>query len=309
LAAEQECSVRTVHRDLAVLELAGVPYTYDWYHDCYRVHPDYRFPALNLTEDELLGQATAAVIAGAPGLDIGTGARPATRKLEVASGERVAQMLAEAQRITAVLDLKLADHRQHRDMLSTVQRALLSRRQLAGRYRSPHQPRTVSLRLHPCRLCLVRQAWYLIGRPADNDQLRTYRVTRFQSLRMLDDPADVPEEFDLRAYFGDAWGVYRGDKTYEVEIRFSPEAAALVTETTWHHTQTVRRHKDGSVTLGFRVDGLEEILWWVLGWSGRARVIRPPELRAMLVKQLRTALEMNQDPPGESREGLGGRHR
>jgi predicted DNA-binding transcriptional regulator YafY len=113
----------------------------------------------------------------------------------------------------------------------------------------------------------------------------------------------------LRAYFGDAWGVYRGDKTYEVEIRFSPEAAALVTETTWHHTQTVRRHKDGSVTLGFRVDGLEEILWWVLGWSGRARVIRPPELRAMLVKQLRTALEMNQDPPGESREGLGGRHR
>ena len=45
LARELECSTRTVFRDLNVLELAGVP----WYHDeserCYRVRPDFRFPA------------------------------------------------------------------------------------------------------------------------------------------------------------------------------------------------------------------------------------------------------------------------
>jgi hypothetical protein len=62
----------------------------------------------------------------------------------------------------------------------------------------------------------------------------------------------------LRAYFGNAWAVYRGDVSYEVEVRFVPEAAALVTETTWHHTQQARRNEDGSVTLSFRVDGLQE---------------------------------------------------
>jgi hypothetical protein len=41
----------------------------------------------------------------------------------------------------------------------------------------------------------------------------------------------------------------------------------------------VRRHKDGTATLTFQVDGLEEILWWVLGRSGRVRVANPPELR------------------------------
>jgi hypothetical protein len=62
----------------------------------------------------------------------------------------------------------------------------------------------------------------------------------------------APGEFDLRAYFGNAWSVYRGDPSYEVELRFSPGAAGLVTETTWHHTQESRRHDDGSVTLNVR---------------------------------------------------------
>ncbi len=46
------------------------------------------------------------------------------------------------------------------------------------------------------------------------------------------------------------------------------KAAYLVTETTWHHTQAVKRHEDGRVTLSFRVDGLDEIFRWVFGWSG-----------------------------------------
>jgi predicted DNA-binding transcriptional regulator YafY len=115
----------------------------------------------------------------------------------------------------------------------------------------------------------------------------------YNSLHKLDVTADVPEDFDLRAYFGDAWAVFRGDRSYHVEVRFAPEAAPLVIETTWHHTQQARRHKDGSVTLTFRVDGLEEIARWLLGWAGWVEVVRPAELRAMVVEQLRRALELN----------------
>ncbi len=55
-------------------------------------------------------------------------------------------------------------------------------------------------------------------------------------------------------------------------------------ETTWHHTQKARRHKDGSVTLSFQVDGLEEIARWLLGWAGWVEVEGPAELRAMVVE-------------------------
>jgi predicted DNA-binding transcriptional regulator YafY len=276
------------------LEFAGVPWYFDKQAQCYRVRPDYHFPVLNLTEAGVLGQAVATTLAEAPSLNIGAGARATTEKLAATSRDTAQRILADASQLVAVLDLKLADHARHQEIIRSIQWALLQRKQVIGRYQSPYKTNAVSLRLHPYRLCLVKQAWYLIGRPADRDAPQTYRVTRFSSLRMTDLVADVPADFDLKAYFGNAWGVYRGDTSYQVELAFTHDAAAVVTETTWHHSQQVRRHKDGTVTLTFQVDGLEEILWWVLGWSGRVRVINPPELRELVLKQLQAALRMNQ---------------
>ena len=291
IAAEQECSDRTIYRDMQVLELAGIPVEFDKDDSCYRVRQDFRFPSFNVTEDEALGQGTAAAITAGPGLDINAGANPVTRKLAATSKEDVAQILADAEELVAVLDLKLADHSRHRDIIHTIQWALVKRKQLAGTYRSPHEPDQVKLQLHPYRLCLVKQAWYLIARPDGDDAPRTYRAARFKTLRMSDTNAHVPDDFDLKGYFGNAWAVYRGEQSYAVEIVFTKEAAATVTEGIWHHTQKVHKNKDGSVTLTFQVDGLNEMVRWILGWGSRAKVIQPTELRDLVVDQFQNTLE------------------
>jgi predicted DNA-binding transcriptional regulator YafY len=131
------------------------------------------------------------------------------------------------------------------------------------------------------------------GAPSEIGNPARFKTARFRSLRKLGLRSEVPEAFDLRAYFGNAWAVFRGDRSHDVELRFAPEASGVVTETTWHHTQQSRNNDDGSVTLSFRVDGLEEIVWWVLGWSGNVEVVRPPELREMVVEKLRRALALN----------------
>ena len=299
IAQEVGCGVRTVYRDLQALEVAGVPWYFDKIEACYRVRPDYRFPVPNLTEEEAMGQAVATAITKAPGLNLGGGSAPTTHKLAAASGETIRQVLADAERLVAVMDLKLADHSKHQEIIKTIQFALLQRKQVAGRYESPYEKKPATLRLNPIRLCLIKSAWYLIARPTDYLEPKTYRVARFKTLRMLDAPARVPEEFDLKAYFGNAWAVYRGDKSYLVEIRFTPEAARVVTETIWHHTQKLKSQADGSVTLTFQIDGLEEICNWVLGWAGRCTVLRPTELRELLVEKLRLALKMHADFPPE----------
>ncbi|HEV3022323.1 MAG TPA: WYL domain-containing transcriptional regulator [Pirellulales bacterium] len=294
LAAELECSERTIHRVLEVLELAGVPWYFDERERSCRVRPDFRFPTLRLDDEELLGQAVSTAIAEAPGLKIGLGAKPTTRKLADAAGERAEKMLREAADLVSVLSLQIADHDRAQGVIQTAQWALLRRRQLVGNYQSPYQPRPVRLRLHPYRLPLVKQAWYLIARPDGEDAPKTYRIARFQSLRMVDDAAVVPEKFDLRDYFGDAWAVYRGQTTYDVEIAFTKDAATLVAETIWHHSQRVERRGDGTAVLRFRVAGLDEIVHWVLGWSGRAKVIAPPELREKVVEHLQAALKLQE---------------
>lgn len=295
IAAELECAERTVYRDLEVLELAGVPWYYEDREGCYRVRADFRFPAVNLSQDELLGQATATVITKAVGLNVTPGAKGATQRIAAVSGEQSAKLLEDAQQVMAVLDLKLADHSRSNEAIRTVQWALLQRKQLAGLYVSPYQREPVKLTLHPYRLCLVQQAWYIIARPEGESAPKTYRVMRFKSLRMLDNPATVPDAFDLKSYFGNAWAVYRGAESFDVEVQFTAEAAPLVTETTWHSTQTVKQLKGGGVTLGFTVDGLDEIVWWILGWSGRAKVLKPQRLRTMVVEKINEALRLHAD--------------
>ncbi len=295
LADELECSERTVYRYLDVLKYAGVPYYREGEQHFVRVRPDFKFPVIALTEEEALGQALATALSKAPGLDVSVGATPTTRKLEATSTGDVAEILADAAQLVSVLDLKLADHSQHREMIRTVQFALLEERQLVGQYESPYEPRPLKLQLHPYRLCLIKNAWYVIGKPTDVDEPRTYRVARFKTLQMLAQPADVPEDFDLKEYFGNAWAVFRGENSYDVEIWFTPEAAKIVTETIWHHTQKVKSHKDGSVTLSFHVDGLAEIANWVLSWAGSAKVVKPAELRDQVVQKLQAAVEMHRE--------------
>jgi predicted DNA-binding transcriptional regulator YafY len=192
-----------------------------------------------------------------------------------------------------VLDLKLVDHRQSREVIRTVQWALVERKQLTGLYRSPYETKPVKLMLHPYRLALIKQAWYLIARSDKDIETRTYRIVRFQSLRMTDEAAVIPEDSNLTAYLGNAWGVYRGEACYEIELRFDADIASVVQETKWHHTQKAKRHADGTVSLHFTVDGLNEIVRWITGYAGQVRVVKPRELRELVIARHEAALKKN----------------
>ena len=65
IAAELEVSEPTVFRDLNILELADVPWFYDQEDQRDRDRPGHHFRAMNLGDDEPIGQATAAVITSA----------------------------------------------------------------------------------------------------------------------------------------------------------------------------------------------------------------------------------------------------
>ena len=99
------------------LEFAGVPYYRDLKDHTIRVRSDFRFPVLNLTDDEVIGQAVATALTQTPGLDVASGASLTTRKLAATSGEKTKQLFEDAAKLVEVLDLKLADHSRHHDVV------------------------------------------------------------------------------------------------------------------------------------------------------------------------------------------------
>jgi len=296
LASEFECSKRTIERYIETLELSGVPIYYDKTDRCYRLRFDFQFPVLNLSVDETLDQSLGLAISS--NREISPGQNKAMlEKVAARSGKETKELINDVMNVVSSFDLKLVDHSQSADQLRTLQWALIEGQQVTGTYQSPYHAVESKLTLHPYRLCFIRSAWYLFARPDVQPATvspRIYRVVRFKTLKLNDRPSIVPAVFDLQEFLGNAWSVWRGETTYEVEILFTPTSASIVTETKWHHTQRVERHRDGSATVFFTVDGLGEIVWWLLSWAPFARVEKPAELRELLIEQLIASLAQNQ---------------
>ena len=295
LAEQLGVTVRTVYRYLNVLRLAGIRPTCQ--NGRYRIPKECFLPPPTLSLEEALDLALTVALTRCRDLGIGSGAHHYVARLAEQAGLEldVSELLDLAQEVVVVRELKVADHSryQHRKMLHEVLLALVRGNQLQGTYRTPYQKRPKRLRLHPYRLCLVNQAWYLIARPEEARRPVCLRIARFKSLRVRDEEADVPERFDVEEFFGQAWAVYRGEQRYRVRLKFTAEAAPLVQEVRWHPTQKIHTHADGSITAEFEVDGLDEILWWVLSWTGRVEVLEPPELKEQVVRQLRQGLKLH----------------
>ena len=55
--------------------------------------------------------------------------------------------------------------------------------------------------------------------------------------------------------------------------------AANVAEVNWHRTQKIVWQDDGSIYFDVKVDGLNEIYWWILGYGDQVEVLQPEALR------------------------------
>ena len=76
----------------------------------------------------------------------------------------------------------------------------------------------------------------------------------------------------------------RGNPRHAIKLHFSAKVADTVSETQWHATQRITEHNDGSITADFDIDGLDEIVWWILGYGPNCTVEAPNELREKIAR-------------------------
>ena len=82
-------------------------------------------------------------------------------------------------------------------------------------------------------------------------------------------------------------------KIYNIKLRFLPMVANNVAEVQWHSTQKVTHNSDGSATIEFRVDGLREIAWWILGYGDQVQVLAPKALRNNVLETAKNMIKLN----------------
>ena len=280
----QECSTteRTIYRDMKMLEGAGIPYFYDDDAKCYGVQRDFFMPPVQMTLDESLALAALAEHVG--GHEQVPFTKAAARAISKIRGQLPAPIRRELEQIEDHVAIKLAathPPEASADVYEKVRSALSRKLALRCEYESVSsgsKKNGQAFILKPYTLFFNQRAWYVAGHHSKHDDVRCLKLNRFNRIEPTDHPYSIPKSYSLNKHLGNAWRMIRGDSTFKVELHFDPEFAETIADTHWHSTQEVIWNDDQSITFRCKVDGLEEIVWWVLSMGPHCTVKKPKEL-------------------------------
>jgi predicted DNA-binding transcriptional regulator YafY len=134
---------------------------------------------------------------------------------------------------------------------------------------------------------LSRSNPYVTGWCQLRGEPRWFRVDRIQEIKLLEERFVVDPTFDREAHLESAFQHEVGGIPQGISIWFDPATAPYIRERSWHPTQQIEEHADGSLTLRLVVRGLNEVKRWVLFYGKGAVVRDPPELVGMIKEEIR----------------------
>jgi proteasome accessory factor B len=288
-------SRRTVFRDLKELQSIGVPYKYDAKSGGYSIDPKFFLPPIDFNLPEALSLLTLVhKMRNHLPMPFRNSALLAGLKIEnnlPADVRNYCQL--SLQKVTISPD-QHTSIKQLDSIYDTIQKAIRKKTVLNLSYQSLYEKKTIDTALHPYHLLYKNRSWYVIGFSVLHKSVRTFNLARVGSLSPGETCFTDGGNFDLVEYLGRAWSLIPEGRLYNITLRFSPMVAQNVAEVQWHSTQQTQWNDDGSVTIRFRVDGLGEISWWVLGYGEQVQILEPAALREKVLEKARKMLEMHQ---------------
>jgi predicted DNA-binding transcriptional regulator YafY len=174
-----------------------------------------------------------------------------------------------------------------------VQSAILNKRVMHVRYQSGVYLPIEEMDVCPLHLYYDHPTWYLFVRTGGRRHAEPLKLSRILEMQVLDKHFVDDGRFDLLDVLGRAWPARPEGRLYDVRLRFLPEVMDQVVDVEWHATQKVTRQEDGSAIVEFRVDGLNEIMWWVLGYGDGVQVLAPGALRERVLQAAQNMIQLN----------------
>lgn len=289
LASVLEVSVRTVYRDVAALQSAGVPlWTETGPGGGVRLLDGWRTTLDGLTADE----AGTLFLAGAPAVAtaMGLGTVLVAAQTKVLS-TLPPELRGRAGRVRERFHLDAPGWFHHDDEiphLGAVAEAVWHERRIDVRYR--RRDRSVGRRLEPLGLVLKAGTWYLVAR--HRGDVRTYRVSRLEHVEARAERFERPDGFDLATWWATSAAAFDRSLLRErVRLRLAPRAARLLRHVTDQAAATealaaaTPADEHGWVEVELAVEAEVVALEQLTGLGDGVEVLEPLSLRAALAER------------------------
>jgi predicted DNA-binding transcriptional regulator YafY len=287
LAERLEVSARTVHRDMEALSASGVPiFALRGAQGGWQLDENWRTQVPGLDEVELraLLMAQPRVIGDSR---LAAAAERALGKLMAAMPGGMREQAASIRQRLYVDTAAWRGSSENLEMLPVVQEAVSRDRKLRLQYRKQGGERSVRV-VDPLGLVAKGTTWYLVAQTANG--LRTFRVSRIESAKVLEKPCERPPNFDLAGHWRAATERFQeGWQKVEVTMRLETRAAANIRR--WRIVLEDLDSRDGWETLRVQFDHPEEAVFVALGMGARVEVMGPERVKQRVAEEIEKLVE------------------
>lgn len=147
----------------------------------------------------------------------------------------------------------------------------------------------------PYFLKRYKQRWYMVGLREKSREIRTYALDRIRELEVTRDTFTRPADLDMNDIFGNIIGVTSSKADIRtVRLRVTPMQAKYFRALPFHESQQEEVGDDHSI-FTYRLKLNYELVHELIAFGDGVKVLDPPELRLMVVTELKKALDQYDD--------------
>ena len=128
--------------------------------------------------------------------------------------------------------------------MAIFERAIQGFERLEIRYRTQGRPRASWRAVDPLGLLFGRFGYLVAARrgfPA------TYRLDLIEDVRPTGRIFDANNDWNMKDWAADSFGIYHGDEILDIRLRFTGEAAKRAQKVRFHPSQKMRRGRGGLI--------------------------------------------------------------
>ena len=164
-------------------------------------------------------------------------------------------------------------------IIEAVHSALLSEQQLEISYTSREHSEIKTYPAHPLGIVQRGAVTYLIATLYNYTDILLFAVHRIQAAKVLDQPANTPEGFDLKSYISQGALGFEENGLIKLVVRFKVVAAEHLLETPLSLDQQITPDQSGWVRLQATVPDTAQLRWWLKGFANSVEVLEPTTIR------------------------------
>jgi predicted DNA-binding transcriptional regulator YafY len=152
--------------------------------------------------------------------------------------------------------------------------------------------------LEPYALKECRGRWYVVGRSAGQQDMKSYGLDRISDLIVTEERFAKDTSIDMAEKFSNSYGIYSSDEypVEEVVLSFDAEDGRYLKTLPLHHTQEIVKDTADEFVIRLRLKITLDFVMEIMSRSWSLKIVRPASLRNRVCKIYQDALKRNESP-------------